>query len=129
MKRTTWILCILAMASAACQSTSSNAGQASQTQLIPRADLFGSSQKWDAAVSVGQEFVAYSAPLGGVPHIWVGPADTPDQATPITRDEAVGIPQFRWSALPNRLLLIGDNAGDERWRLASLDIETNDYVK
>lgn len=48
-------------------------------------------------------------------------------ARPVTPAGA-SVPQFTWSANPDVILIIGDNSGDERWRVSALNVVSGSLV-
>ena len=62
--------------------------------LIPRTALFGNPDKSSPRISPDGKRLAYLAPVGGVMNVWVGPADDPAAAKPVTEDKKRGIRGF-----------------------------------
>ncbi|WP_412546152.1 hypothetical protein [Maricaulis sp. MIT060901] len=89
-----------------------------QDELIPRAALFSDNTRYDAALSADGRRYAWSAEHQGVPAIWMASRDGNRGARPVTPAGA-SVPQFIWSANPDVILIIGDNSGDERWRVSA----------
>ncbi|WP_420814181.1 S9 family peptidase [Nannocystis exedens] len=92
--------------------------------LIPRAVLFGNPEREAPALSPDGQKLLYLAPAQGVLNVWVGPADRPDEARPITQDTLRGIRFALWSASGERVLYLQDQGGDENWRLYAADPAT-----
>src|SRR5688572_19245046 len=65
--------------------------------LIPRKAFFGNPEKARARISHDGKQLAFVAPVEGVLNVWVGPADNPDAAKPITFDKHRGIVQYFWA--------------------------------
>lgn len=65
--------------------TSAGSGS-QQTPLIPRKVIFGNPDKAAPRLSPDGTRLSYLAPLNGVLNIWVGAADKPDAAEPVTSD-------------------------------------------
>ena len=63
-------------------------------QLIPRQVLIGNPDKALAQLSPDGTRISYLAPLDGVLNVWVGPADEPVAAKPVTSDTVRGIPRL-----------------------------------
>jgi hypothetical protein len=59
--------------------------------LIPRAHIFGNPSKIAARISPDGRLLAWLAPVDGVPNVWVGPRDAPQDAQTITNDRKRGI--------------------------------------
>jgi dipeptidyl aminopeptidase/acylaminoacyl peptidase len=61
--------------------------------------------------------------VDGVLNVWVGPADAPGEARPVTDDRGRGIRLFAFCHDDRTLLYLQDTDGDEDWRLYALDLE------
>ncbi len=94
--------------------------------LIPRQILFGNPDKALVQLSPDGTKIGYLAPVAGVLNVWVGPADDPAAARPVTRDTDRGIRFYNWAYTNNHILFIQDKGGDENWRLYSVDLATGD---
>jgi dipeptidyl aminopeptidase/acylaminoacyl peptidase len=94
--------------------------------LISRKQLFGNPEKAHARISPDGRKLAYLAPVDGVLNIWVGPADEPSEAQPVTRDSHRGIRSFFWAYTNHHVLYSQDNDGDEDWHIYSVDLETGE---
>ncbi|WAS89912.1 S9 family peptidase [Nannocystis punicea] len=86
--------------------------------------LFGNPEREAPVLSPDGQQLLYLAPVQGVLNVWVGPADRPDQARPITRDASRGIRVALWSAGGERVLYLQDRDGKENWRLYAVDPAT-----
>ncbi len=93
-------------------------------QLIPRQVLIGNPDKALAQLSPDGTRISYLAPLDGVLNVWVGPADDPVAAKPVTSDTVRGIRAYFWAFTNDHILYIQDKAGDENWRVYSVDLST-----
>ena len=94
--------------------------------LIPREVLFGNPDKASAQLSPNGKKIGHLAPLHGVLNVWVGPADDPAAAKPVTKDTGRGIRFYGWAFTSNHILYIQDKGGDENWRLYSVDLNTGE---
>ncbi|MGH7404325.1 MAG: S9 family peptidase [Candidatus Methylomirabilales bacterium] len=94
--------------------------------LIPRQILFGNPDKASVQLSPDGTKIGYLAPVAGVLNVWVGLADDPAAARPVTRDTDRGIRFYDWAYTNNHILFIQDKGGDENWRLYSVDLATGD---
>jgi len=94
--------------------------------LIPRQVLFGNPDKASVQLSPDGTKIGYLAPVGGVLNVWVGPANDPAAARPVTRDTDRGIRFYDWAYTSNHILFIQDKGGDENWRLYSVDLDTGE---
>jgi dipeptidyl aminopeptidase/acylaminoacyl peptidase len=93
-----------------------------EVPLIPRKVLFGNPDKIQPSLSPDGVHLAFLAPVDGVLNIWVGPADDPDAAWPVTYDRGRGIQEYFWAYTNKHILYIQDRDGDENWRIYSVDI-------
>jgi dipeptidyl aminopeptidase/acylaminoacyl peptidase len=92
--------------------------------LIPREVLFGNPDKITVRLSPDGAQVSYLASVNGVLNVWVGPADDPDLARPVTNDTDRGIRNYFWAYTNEHILYLQDQAGDENWRVYSVNLET-----
>jgi dipeptidyl aminopeptidase/acylaminoacyl peptidase len=91
--------------------------------LIPRDVLFGNPERVSPALSPDGRRLGFIAPVDGVLNVWVGPADAPGEARPVTDDRGRGIRLFAFCHDDRTLLYLQDTDGDEDWRLYALDLE------
>jgi len=99
-----------------------------QTPLIPRKAFFGNPDKIQPRLSPDGAHLAFLAPADGVLNVWVGPADDPDAARPVTHDTKRGIQTYGWAYTNRHILYIQDRDGDENWRIYSVEL-SNDRVQ
>ena len=59
--------------------------------LVPRRLIFGNPDKAGPTLSDDGTKIAFRAEVDGVMNVWVGPADKPEAAKPITKDTSRGI--------------------------------------
>ncbi|MCG8440334.1 MAG: hypothetical protein MI723_00855, partial [Caulobacterales bacterium] len=91
--------------------------------LIPRAELFGPPERFRGRLSPDGQKVSWLAPRNGVLNLWIAPADTPEDARPVTQaPRDIGF--YDW--LPNNTHLVfsqpvPDGSG---WNLHSVDAVT-----
>jgi len=57
-----------------------------EPELISREVLFGNPDKASVQLSLDGTKISYLAPVDGVLNVWVGPADDPAAAKPLTND-------------------------------------------
>ena len=74
------------------------------TTLLPRSVLFGNSDKAAARISPDGTRISFLAPVNGVMNVWVGPADNPDTAAPVTSDTIRGIRNYFWAYTNDHIL-------------------------
>ncbi len=137
MKRTVATPTLLALAAASlCASSGvaqqtktnsrSNAASSTPTPLIPRDVLFGNPERASVQVSPDGERIAFIAPWGGVLNVWVGPADRPEAAKPVTNDKSRGIRQYGWAINGDYILFLQDKGGDENFHVYSVNLKTGE---
>jgi dipeptidyl aminopeptidase/acylaminoacyl peptidase len=99
-----------------------------ETPLISREILFGNPDKSMIRLSPDGTKFSYLAPVDGVMNVWVGPADDPMAAKPVTNDTYRGVNIYGWTYTSNNILYIQDQAGNENWRVYSLNLETSETI-
>jgi acetyl esterase/lipase len=95
-------------------------------RLIPRAVLFGNPDRTAPTLSPDGTRLGYLAPDGGVLNVFVGPTDGSEPAVAVTFDRDRPIRDFSFCHDDRTIVFRQDTAGDEDWRLYSLDLETGD---
>jgi len=95
-----------------------------EVPLISRRVLFGNPDKANPQISPDGTQLAFLAPDEGVLNVWVGPADDPSSAKPVTRDRLRGIRIYFWAYTNRHIIYLQDKNGDENWRVYSLDLRT-----
>lgn len=95
-----------------------------ETGLIPREILFGNPDKAGAKLSHDGKYLSYLAPVKGVLNVWVGPADDPAKAKPVTNDKKRGIRAYSWAFTNQHLLYTQDADGDEDFHVYCVNLET-----
>jgi len=97
-------------------------------ELISREVLFGNPDKVSVALSPDGTKISFLAPVDGVMNVWVGPADDPAAAKPVTNDTGRGIPAYGWTYTNEHILYRQDKAGDENWRVYSVKVNTGETI-
>src|SRR5919109_1133330 len=95
--------------------------------LIPLEVLHGNPTKLTPQISPDGTRMAYIAPVDGVLNVWVGTIGKDDYA-PVTQDTDRGIQAYGWTNDNRHLLYIQDQAGDENWRVYTVDLEDGSIV-
>lgn len=95
-----------------------------ETPIIPREVLFGIPDRSQVRLSPDGRFISFKGNRNGVANIYVAPREDLSKARPVTNDQGRGIQTYFWSYLPNILLYLQDEKGDENWRIYSLNIKT-----
>lgn len=88
--------------------------------LIPRTALFASPERVQPAISPDGQRLAWIAPDGGVPNIWVGAADL-SGARVVTAVRGRGIGVVVWAHDNHHVLYMHDAVGDGNHRLHAVD--------
>ena len=96
--------------------------------LISRAALFGNPVKAQARLSPDGKYISFLAPEDGVLNVWLAPQGNLAQAKPITHDRKRGIRQHLWADDSRHVLFLQDEAGDENWRVYSVDVESGRQI-
>lgn len=99
-----------------------------ETPLIPRAALFGNPVRAQARLSPDGRYISFLAPHDGMLNVWLAPSTRLGEAKPITNDRKRGIRQHYWSEDSRHILFLQDEAGDENWRVYSVDVTTGQQI-
>jgi dipeptidyl aminopeptidase/acylaminoacyl peptidase len=102
------------------------ADSAADAPLIPRELLFGNPDKAAARISPDGSRISYLAPVNGILNVWVGPADDPSAAKPVTRDTKRGIHEHFWAFTSRHIIYLQDENGDENWHVYSVNLESGE---
>ncbi len=97
-----------------------------KTPLIPRDVLLGNPDKAAARISPDGKRLSYLAPVEGVLNVWVGAADKPEEAAPVTHDTYRGIRSYFWAYTNNHILYEQDKNGDEDFHVHAVDLASGD---
>ncbi|MEN0112052.1 MAG: prolyl oligopeptidase family serine peptidase, partial [Planctomycetota bacterium] len=95
-------------------------------ELIPRDVLFGNPDRAQARLSPDGKWISYLKPVDGVLNVWVGPADDPDAAEPVTEDRVRGIRSHSWAYTSEHILYTQDKRGDENFHVYATQVETRE---
>jgi dipeptidyl aminopeptidase/acylaminoacyl peptidase len=99
--------------------------QGAKTELIPRKVLFGNPDRITVRLSPDGTKISFLAPVDDVLNVWVGPIEDPISARPVTTDTDRGIYRYFWSYTNEHIIYIQDKAGEENWRIYSVNVGTN----
>ena len=102
--------------------------EAEPPALIPRQILFGNPFRTQPKISPDGQRVSYLAPVDGVMNVWVGPADDPDAAAPVTTDTGRGIRSHGWAFTSDHVFYSQDRDGDENWHLYRIRLSDGDVL-
>jgi dipeptidyl aminopeptidase/acylaminoacyl peptidase len=100
-----------------------------QCELLPRRLFFDPLEKQVVRISPDGRWIAFQAPIHGVLNLWLAPTHEPERARPLTNytDRNIG-PWLVWAHDNLHVLIFRDKAGDENWRVWSINIGTGDAV-
>ncbi len=98
------------------------------TPIIPRETLFGNPDKTLVRLSPDGTKISYLAPVNGVMNVWVGSPDNLEEVKPITNDTFRGIHFYGWTYTSEHILYIQDKAGEENWRVYSVNLNTKETI-
>ncbi|MGB0714291.1 MAG: alpha/beta fold hydrolase [Phycisphaerae bacterium] len=126
LKPGVWSLVAVTALTVSTTATSLNAG--GPTPLIPRHILFGNPDRSSVQLSHDGTKLSYIAPVNGVLNVWVGPADKPDAAKPVTKDTYRGIRSYFWAYTNNHVIYTQDKGGDENFHIYSVDLKTGKEI-
>jgi dipeptidyl aminopeptidase/acylaminoacyl peptidase len=96
----------------------------SSPDLISREILFGNPDRAGVRISPDGKHLSYLAPVDGVMNVWVGPADAPDMAKPVTQDKKRGIRSYFWAYTNQHIVYTQDEGGDEDWHAYAVDLKS-----
>jgi dipeptidyl aminopeptidase/acylaminoacyl peptidase len=90
--------------------------------LIDRKIFFGNPDKAAVKLSPDGKQISFIAPVNGVMNVFVGPADKPDAAKPVTKDTKRGIRQYFWAFTNQHVLYLQDEGGNENFHLYCVNL-------
>jgi len=103
-------------------ATHTTEGPMSPPNLIARQKLFGNPARVSTSISPDGSMISFLASVDGVQNVWVGPADEPSAARPITRDTKRGIWYYAWAYTNRHIIYLQDVGGDENWHVYVVDL-------
>ncbi|WP_438023648.1 S9 family peptidase [Sorangium sp. So ce233] len=92
--------------------------------LMPRRLLFGNPDRMSPKISPDGQRLGFLAPSEGVLNVWVGPAQDPKAAKPVTKEKSRGIRTFLFPYASDHVLYRQDKGGDEDWHIYAVDLKT-----
>ncbi len=95
--------------------------------IIPLDVLLGNPERVQPQLSPDGKRLAYVAPLDGVLNVWVGDIGA-DNYAPVTHDTDRGVQGYAWCYDNKHLLYVQDQAGDENWRIYTVDLDSAEIV-
>ncbi len=100
----------------------------SAAELIPRQVLFGNPDRSGVQISPDGSRISYLAAVDGVLNVWVGPADRPAAAKPVTHDTHRGVRIYFWAYTNEHVIYLQDKGGDENWRAYAVHLASGDEL-
>jgi dipeptidyl aminopeptidase/acylaminoacyl peptidase len=93
-----------------------------EVPLIPREVLFGNPDRVRATLSPDGARIAFLAAKDGVLNVFVGPAEDPASAKPVTNATKRAILRYQWAYTGKHILYLQDRDGDENWHVYCTDV-------
>ncbi|WP_437523946.1 S9 family peptidase [Sorangium sp. So ce726] len=100
------------------------AGPRADATLLPRRMLFGNPDRMSPQISPDGKRLGFLAPSEGVLNVWVGPAQAPASAKPVTKEQSRGVRTFLFPYANDYVLYRQDKAGDENWHIYAVELKT-----
>jgi hypothetical protein len=91
--------------------------------LLPRKLLFGNPDRLPPRISPDGKRILFIAPDEGVLNVWVGPADDPKAAKPVTHERARPIRRAFWGQTSEHVVYANDKGGDENFHVFAVDLK------
>jgi dipeptidyl aminopeptidase/acylaminoacyl peptidase len=106
------------------------ASAAAPDSLLSLDRLTGPARYSVPELSPDGRYLSFMAPVDGALNLWVGPADSPAAARPVTHVTGRGLQPwdvsgnvlYHWNGSSTRIIYPRDNNGDENWQLYSVDL-------
>ena len=95
----------------------------SEQDIIPRCDLLGPSDQFEASLSPDGEKLAFITAVDGVYNLMVASTSRFQEATSIIRDKHHPFRSIHWARNGEQLLVFRDNGGNENCRLEIVTLE------
>ena len=120
------ILIILLVSEGAGQRWAKVGSKSSSTRstLISRDMIFGNPDRITTRISPDGSKLSFLAPENGVLNVFVGPANSPELARPVTNDTSRGIRSYTWGYTNGHIIYLQDRNGDENWRVYSVNLSS-----
>jgi dipeptidyl aminopeptidase/acylaminoacyl peptidase len=115
-----------ATATASAQAAPAPAPPRADATLLPRKLLFGNPDRLPPRLSPDGKRILFIAPDEGVLNVWVGPADDPKAAKPITKERTRPIRMAHWAETSEHVLFTNDKGGDENFHIFAVDVKTGE---
>ncbi|MCX4243067.1 S9 family peptidase [Paraliomyxa miuraensis] len=99
-----------------------------QSELIPRAVIFGNPERTAVQVSPDGKWISWLAPRDGVLNVWVAPAGDLAKGRPVTAAKTRPITLMEWTFDGKHLVYEQDEDGDENFHWYRVAVETGEVV-
>lgn len=116
-----WALALVAVAALGAFGSGARASFGAN-DLIPRKVIFGNPERTAPIISPDGKQIAFTAPVGGVMNLWVGPTNDPAKAKPVTQEKTRPIRKYQWALNGTHLLYLQDQRGNENFHLYAVDL-------
>ncbi len=126
MTRFPWWICLMVVPISAVAQEPVPTVPGKETGLIERRLFFGNPDKAGVQISPDGKRISFVAPVNGVMNVWVGDADKPTEAKPVTKDTKRGIRQYFWAFTNKHVLYLQDEGGNENFHLFRVDLASGD---
>lgn len=97
-----------------------------RAELIPLEKFFADPDHYSVQISPDGSKIAWLGPSDGAMNIWVAPTDDIDGAEAVTDEGGDGIQSYTWAYDGKHLLYETDKAGNEKFHVYSLNLETGE---
>lgn len=92
--------------------------------LPPRKLFFANPDRTAVKLSPDGSRVSFLSSVDGVLNVFVGPAEDPSRAVPVTADKKRGIRSYTWAFTGEHVLYRQDEGGDENFHVHVVDVKT-----
>lgn len=94
--------------------------------IIPRAELSDDADYWNVRISPDGTQIAYLSKAAGSKNIFLRGKKGNEKPEQLTQETGRGVLGMSWTYVPNYLVYIKDNGGDENHQLFNLNIKTKE---
>ena len=92
--------------------------------LPPRKLFFANPDRTAVKLSPDGSRISFLSSVDGVLNVFVGPAEDPSRAVPVTADKKRGIRSYTWAFTGEHVLYRQDEGGDENFHVHVVDVKT-----
>lgn len=115
-----------ATATGSAQAAPAPAPPRADANLLPRKVLFGNPDHLPPKISPDGKRILFIAPDQGVLNVWVGPADDPKAAKPVTKERTRPIRTAIWAETSEHVIFENDKGGDENFHIFVVDLKSGE---